>query len=290
MNLQKCPGTACVPERSSATPVPAGFHVVDPEEGSIAPDSSATGGDIQKDLFEEGIHVIAVRHGQSEANAMAEEKGTPILCGQIESPLSMKGKTQAAEAAAKIYQQLGGDTWLMQAACNPALIPVLYTSNLSRAEETARATVNLLTQKAEELAGKNQITSGEASSISRNLEPHVDERITEMNYGDYELHPVTEVVEEKPEFMQNWESYRGKGVDFVHTFPRGESRSNVMNRVDSFLQDVAAHDKGRTIIMFCHLETIVAAQTILGKTQIDNGRLRVNAAAIKNATPIALTE
>jgi len=90
--------------------------------------------------------------------------------------------------------------------------------------------------------------------------------------------------------MENWESYKGKGVDFIHTFPHGESRSNVIQRVDHFLQDVAAHDKGRTIVLFCHLETIVAAQTILGKTQIDNGRLRVNAAEIKNATPIALTQ
>ncbi len=289
MIMRQSPGMTS-PCQDPTTPVPGSFHVVDPQEGSIAPDSPASSRDVQKDIYESGVRLIAVRHGQSEANAMAENKGTPILCGQVESPLSMKGKTQAAEAAAKIYQELGGDTWMIQAACNPALIPVLYTSNLSRAEETARATVDLLKQKAGELAGKNQITPGEAGILSRNLEPHVDKRITEMNYGDYELRPVTEVFKEKPEFMENWESYRGKGVDFIHPFPHGESRSNVIDRVGSFMQDVASHDRGRTIIMFCHLETIVAAQTILGKTQIDNGRLWVNAAGIKNATPIALTE
>ncbi len=50
--------------------------------------------------------------------------------------------------------------------------------------------------------------SGDDCTVNR-----VDTRITEMGYGDFELRPVAEAFNEQPHFMQNWESYKGKGVD-----------------------------------------------------------------------------
>jgi broad specificity phosphatase PhoE len=273
----------------TARQAPQGWHVVDPQEGSIAPDDGADRADLGRELHDNGIRLIAVRHGQSETNAFAEKKGVPVLCGQVESPLSSKGMAQACEAADKIYQSLGGDAWLMQAAGNPALIPVIYSSTLSRALNTAHTTADLIGKRAGELADSGRIDRQAAERISHDVQPHQDKRILEMSYGDFELQPIPSVIKEQPEFMGNWEAYKGKGIDFVHSFPNGESRSDVIDRVSSFMRDLVDHDGGRTVLMFCHAETIVAAQTILGKQQLDNGRIHVNVSGVKNATPIELT-
>ena len=83
-----------------------------PGEGSISPGLECKR--LETELDECNVKLIAVRHGQSQVNAHAEELGAPILCGQTDSPLTSKGTEQAELAADKLYRELGGDNWLHQ--------------------------------------------------------------------------------------------------------------------------------------------------------------------------------
>lgn len=264
--------------------LPRGWKVHDRQTGSIAPD----GVDLAARLRHSQVKVVAVRHGQSQVNAQAEEQKAPILCGQVDSPLTPKGRTQADAAADKIYQQLGGDGWLQQAASQPQLLPKLFCGPLSRARDTAQATSNLLTRQAEQLKLQGLISAHQAAGLAALVQPQVDQRLTEMAYGDYELKPLAQLQQDLPGFSQRWDGFKGQGIDFLHRFPQGESRADVMTRVADFLEELPQQYPSRTVLIFCHLETIAAAQTDLGLTPIEQGHTRINAGAIQNATPLNL--
>ena len=78
------------------------------------------------------------------------------------------------------------------------------------------------------------------------------------------------------------------GIDFVHRFPGGESRCDVLLRVDSFLDHVATHHPGRTVLIFAHMRTIAMAQQDLGQMPLEDGKMREVTRHIRNATPIVL--
>lgn len=258
---------------------------MDHRAGSIAP----AGADLSAALRESQVEVIAVRHGQSRVNAEAEALGAPILCGQVDSPLTAKGQLQAESAAEKIYQQLGGDAWLRQAAQEPQRLPKLFCGPLSRARDTAQATSDLLSRRAQQLKLQGLLSAQQAAGIAALVQPQVDPRLNEMAYGAYELKPLAQLQRDLPEFSQRWDGFKGQGIDFLHRFPQGESRTDVMTRVADFLGELPQRYPRRTVIIFCHLETIAAAQTDLGLTPVENGHSRVNAGAIQNATPLTLT-
>lgn len=253
--------------------LPSGWKVVNRDRGSIAPESLT----LRDRLEESDVHLVAIRHGQSLTNAKGKELGVAILCGQAESDLSVEGRSQAWNAAAQLYQDLGGDEWMQKAALNPQLLPVLYCSPQSRARDTAQATATFLHAKAEQLG------------LEVNLRPTEDARLKEMAYGDFELNQLPDVRAQEPQFIGNWDGYTGEGCDFLHRFPHGESRSDVMDRTASFLGEVATRDAGRTVVMFAHLETIVATEANLGLLPTEDGELRAKAGEVKNATPMLLT-
>lgn len=59
--------------------------------------------------------------------------------------------------------------------------------------------------------------------------------------------------------------------------------------MSSFLADVAERHPGRTVLAFCHQETLVGARAALGLARTAEGRLRADADTIQNAVPLRLT-
>ena len=266
----------CAPTREplESTPLPPGLGLkeVDKAQGSLAYAGPPA---LRNRLEVAAVKLIGLRHGQSESNAEGQT-GPPIVSGQSESPLTAKGREQAAQAAQQLYQQLGGDPWLQQAAQDPSKLPVVYSSTLSRASDTAQALVDLVDQRSQELG------------TPVHLPVWPERRLLEMHFGRYEQKPVSQFVKEHPVMAANWDSRRGKGVDFQHRFPEGESRLDVMIRVASLLDEVAEKHKGRTVLLVCHQETLVGVRTALGLSRQRDGRIRSDSQEIQNAVPINL--
>lgn len=214
-------------------------------------------------LEERGVRLVGIRHGQTERNASP----VPILCGQNETRLTAKGREQAAAAARRLFEELGGAEWLR----DPSQMPVVYASPLSRAHETARALADLVAEQ-----------GGDLPIVT-------DARLLEIHFGDYEERPVPDLWAAEPRFAKSWDSFDGQGASFMERFPGGESRADVVNRVGDFLEDVAREHPGRTVLTFCHQETLVAARAALGLSRTAEGKLRADAPLVHNATPIALT-
>lgn len=266
--------SAPAPKPSSdlqSTPIPAdlGLKEVDRAEGSLAYSGPPV---LRQKLLAGKISLIGLRHGQTEANALAE-KGPPVVCGQVETALTPKGRQQAAEAAQQLFSQLGGQAWLEKAAQDPSLLPVLLSSPLSRAHDTAQALVDLVREKSD---GRVQLP------ITH------DPRLLELNFGRYEMKRVTELSKEQPELAARWDSHKGSGIDFQHRFPGGESRLDVTARVAGLLQELPQKYPGRTVLLVCHQETLVAARTALGFSKQRDGRLRADSQEIQNASPLRL--
>lgn len=269
-------------------PLPAGLglETVDSVDGSVRYGPQA--GELRRFLESRQVRVLGIRHGQTEANRVAETTGQPLLCGRSESPLTPKGRSQAEEAAARLYEELAGDAWLLRAATVPELLPVVLTSPLSRARDTAERLMEHLNRAAERLHESGLLPAEGLRALRQGLKLQVDPRLREMDFGHYEQKLVAELRADHPRFCQEWDSYQGEGVDFRHRFPGGESRADVAARVAGLLRDLGRDFPGRTVLLFAHQETLVAARTVLGLGRMDEGKLRADAPIVKNATPIRL--
>lgn len=222
-----------------------------------------------------GVQLIGVRHGESEANASG---GGAILSGRGDSPLTAKGRQQAREAAAKLFEEMGGVNWLARAANNPQNLPVLLASPLCRAYDTALALRDLLVAEAEKLP----LTAQQLDNV-RHLAVEKDADLQEINFGQCEGLNAKDVAQTYPNF--------GKGVDFTHRFPGGEAGLDVMERMDAFLNRVEERHAGRTVIFFGHTMSLGLGQVLLGElAHNDKGCLFVDRSKIPNATPIRLTQ
>lgn len=244
---------------ATGTPV----RVSSASKGTIAysGDSAA----LKNRLEESGISLWAIRHGQSEMNA----EGTR-LSGQVETPLTELGRQQALEAAQATYQNLGGEAWLRDIVAHPEKAPVVYASPLSRASDTAKIFTDYL--------------AAEASKLGLRLEipVHKDDRLKEISFGDSDGGLVAEAALRYPQLMGD--------SDLLHRFPHGESRVDVMNRMSSFLDDVASRHKNQNVMMFCHLVPVAAAQMLMGDGREDRrGNLKIDRKDFPNAVPMTLT-
>ncbi|NPB06391.1 MAG: histidine phosphatase family protein [Aquificae bacterium] len=103
-------------------------------------------------------------------------------------------------------------------------ISVLFTSPLKRTYETARIV-------GEELG----------------LEPIVDERLREIDHGEWSGLLVEEVKKKYPEQFEAWLKEPHRVV-----FPGGESLKEVFKRVTDFLNDVRSRYEGRTVAAVSH--------------------------------------
>jgi broad specificity phosphatase PhoE len=156
--------------------------------------------------------------------------------GRLDPPLNDLGRDQARTLAE-------------EAARHP--IAALWSSDQLRARETAGIV---------------------AAAIG--LEPRVDERLAEADWGDWQDRLVDDIAREQPEL---WERWLASEPDW--RFPGGESLEEHMERTWAALDDIAA--EGVLALVVCHGGTIRAALARdhpggiagVGTRQIPNGAL-----------------
>jgi broad specificity phosphatase PhoE len=149
--------------------------------------------------------VLLARHGQTDDNL------DPIrFQGFRDTPLNDTGRAQA---------------WALadQVAARPEPIRSLWSSDLSRARETA------------EIVGTRI-----------GLEPRLDPRLREANRGEWEGHLFIEIKRADPERFAAW--MRGGAA---WRFPGGESLQEQQDRVLAALADVAASSTLPALVV-CH--------------------------------------
>lgn len=254
--------------RCAIAPEFAAFEAIDLQKGIIRCVDMAALKERAARLETLGIRLIGVRHGESEANANG---GGAILSGRGDSPLSENGREQARQAADQLYQQLGGEEWLKKAAREPDRLPVLVASPLSRAYDTGAALQELLQKEAERL-----------KLPTLQLAVEKDPDLQEIDFGRCEGQDARQVAQTYPNF--------GRGLDFLHQFPGGESGLDVIARLDRFLAKVEKENVGRTVIFYGHTMSLGLTKVLLGQGEHDEaGRLKVDRSKLPNATPINLT-
>lgn len=263
------------------------FSIVDPSVGSVRFRDKEDAARLRASFEAHGTHLISVRHGKSAANAHADT-GSPMLSGQSEAKLTEEGRSQAEKAAAETIAALGGDAWLIAAAKDPSKLPVVYASTLSRADDTAAAFVEAARARARSLAESGAIEAKRLPNILDGLYIRPDFRLLEMDYGAFEYKTLDMLKEALPNLRQSWDGFTGLGLNFADRFPGGESRLDVLDRVRAFLEEVAVRHAGRTLLTYCHLETLAMMKLLMGDVSTENGQIKVDAKGIKNATPYAL--
>ncbi len=264
------------------SPAPCGFSAVEDVDGSLNYQGPNL---LCKRLGFAKVQVLGVRHGQAQSNAQSEALGQPLLYGQSESPLTDKGRQQARECSLKLYDQLGGSQWLSEALDDPSRLPVLVSSDVTRAQDTAFIMKAGLAEEAEKLRGAEG-----RSIIEDQLQVISDARLRETHFGRFETRPLAELQSAYPDFVSHWRPSEGMGTDFRHRFPAGESRADVMKRVGNFLDGCCLRFPGKTVIMVSHGETLLSTRALLGKAPVQEGKVAAETGAIPNATPFWLVQ
>ena len=149
--------------------------------------------------------VLLARHGQTDDNL------PPLrFQGFRDTPLNDTGRAQARELASQV-------------AARPDPVKSLWSSDLSRAHETA------------------QIVGARIG-----LEPRLDPRLREANRGEWEGHLFPDIKRSDPERFAEWmragPSWR---------FPGGESLQEQQDRVLAALADVASAGELPALVV-CH--------------------------------------
>ena len=147
--------------------------------------------------------------------------------GHRAPPLSERGREQAPALA----EPVAG-----------AGLVALYTSHMRRARETAGAVAERL-----------------------GLEPRVDERLAEVDMGEWSGRLRSEVMREHPEVWRDW-----RNADPAIRFPGGESIGELAERVVAALHDVAAGPLPALVV--CHGGPIrVALAAAHGRAGVQDG-------------------
>lgn len=131
------------------------------------------------------------------------------LQGLMATPLNERGREQAA-AVARYLQGL--------------LIDALYTSPVLRAQETA------------EIIGKQT-----------GLPPRSDERLREIEFGQFEGLTFAEIERRFPAAHRNW-----RAGYMAYKAPQGESRQDVQQRMRAAWHDLTAHPQHSSIALVTH--------------------------------------
>jgi broad specificity phosphatase PhoE len=142
-------------------------------------------------------------------HGVTEWNATGLLCGRSDVPLSDDGRRQAERLAARLES---------------VPFAALYVSPLVRAVETARIV-----------------------SRSIHLEPVIDERLYELNYGDWEGSTFAEIRKNQPDFLKRWMEDPGAVAP-----PGGESGYDAERRAASFLDSMAAKHPQDNVAVVCH--------------------------------------
>ena len=147
-----------------------------------------------------------------------ESNSNGLLHGRTDIPLAPSGIQQAARVAGRI-SSLGQ-------------VKLIYSSPLKRAYQTARE-IGRLT----------------------GLEPIVDDRLSEFDFGDLEGLTFDDLQSQHPDLYLSMIDPNG----FDRSFPNGESRSHLHDRVVEAIDQICSRDlQGRTVIV-AHLVVIATA-------------------------------
>jgi broad specificity phosphatase PhoE len=134
--------------------------------------------------------------------------------GQLDPPLNETGRAQARELA----EQVAGEG-----------LATLYTSDMLRARETAEIVAERV-----------------------GLEPVVEPRVRECDWGSWQGMLVDDIAREQPE---RWQAWLDAGESF--RFPGGESLAQHMTRTTAALEDIR-HGPLPALVV-CHGGTIRVA-------------------------------
>lgn len=145
--------------------------------------------------------VCIVRHGETDWNAERR------IQGQIDIPLNATGRLQAQAAA----QSLAGE-----------IFPVIYSSDLKRAYDTAAAAAELL-------------------GLPVRSEPGLRER----HYGEFQG-----LTQDDIQARADYERYINRDVNFA--FGSGESLARFADRIKRTLNELAQRHAGENILVFAH--------------------------------------
>jgi broad specificity phosphatase PhoE len=155
-------------------------------------------------------------------------------------------------------------------------IPVLLTSPTGRARQTADILVADLKRRLMDRDDREA------------LDPTLDARLLETNFGELEKQPLSEMARLYPSFVSHWRPAKGRWTDFAHRFPAGESRCDVMNRVASLLDSIAEQYSDRTVVLVTHSECLLALRVVLGQADQDQGKIVGDTLSFSNAKPLWL--
>jgi len=147
--------------------------------------------------------LCVVRHGETAWNAEHRVQG------QLDVPLNAIGQAQAL-AASKVLSREKFD--------------VIYSSDLSRARQTARPTANLLS-----------------------LEILPDKDLRERHYGIFERLTYAEV---KARYPEDYARFEAREPDYA--FQTGESLRDFSARSIAVISKIADAHEGKSILVFTH--------------------------------------
>lgn len=146
-----------------------------------------------------GKRLFLIRHGE-----IRQHRGK-IFLGQTDVPLSDTGKAQAAEAAKELERYgFSGNR--------------IYTSDLSRAEETAEIIRDVLNGHRRREAQDSE-TQGTKAGKNPGVTVIPEPRLREMSLGEWDGRYISEIREEYPE------EYKRRGEDLL-TYKYGNDSEN----------------------------------------------------------------
>ncbi len=149
-----------------------------------------------------------------------------VFPGQVDSPLSRLGIEQA-ECAAKYLKNFKIDK--------------IYSSDLSRAIMTA-----------------------EATNAYFGLDIIIDERLREINGGDWQMKKYDSLSSLYPEDYRLWKT------DTANSTPtNGESVKNLAERMLKVLIEIAENNKNSTVLIATHSGAIRAFESIVSKNGLN---------------------
>lgn len=147
--------------------------------------------------------LILVRHAEAEGNIIRR------FHGYTDSALTKNGHAQARKAAERLKDEP---------------IDILYSSDLSRAYQTA----GYIAQ-------------------AKNLDVHIIEGLKEINGGDWEDVPWSELPNRWPEAYEHWES-----KPHLLQMPNGESMIEFQKRVVKEVMNIVSQNLGKNICVVTH--------------------------------------
>ena len=194
--------------------------------------------------------IILVRHGETRQH---EE---PMYIGQYDVPLSEEGRAQAEELGKQIVELMAEDVEAEMLGMDkfgkepmPA-IERIYSSDLSRAQETADVIAEAINQAYPQLA----------DMTGAPIKVKLDAGLREISLGEWDGHPISEIAEKYPE------EYERRGRDIFSFKMRGaESFYDMQYRVKAALRNILRNDDAKDIIIVAHSGVIRALENnILG--------------------------